>query len=84
MTVKTAISLDSSLLSRIDEAAGELSISRSRFLAKAAEDLVRKFENLKLLNEINEAYADGPDDEEQRQQKAVWDAQRRQLLEETW
>ncbi len=36
-------------------------MSRSRFLAKAAEELVRKLENRRLLAQINEAYADGPD-----------------------
>ncbi len=84
MTVKTAISLHSSLLARIDEAAMELSMSRSRFLAKAAEELVRKLENRKLLAQINEAYADGPDPEEREDQRRMWEMQRHQLRKEDW
>ncbi len=84
MTVKTAISLRSSLLARIDAAAVELSMSRSRFLAKAAEELVRKLENRKLLAQINEAYADGPDEDERELQRRMWDMQRRQLRQEDW
>ena len=84
MTVKTAISLDRSLLARIDAAAVELSLSRSRFLARAAEELVRKLENRKLLARINEAYADGPDEEEREQQRGMWEMQRRQLRKEEW
>ena len=84
MTVKTAISVDRSLLARIDAAALELSLSRSRFLARAADELVRKLENRKLLAQINEAYADGPDEEEREQQRALWEMQRRQLRQEEW
>lgn len=84
MTVKTAISLDSSLLTRIDAAASELRMSRSRFLARAAETLVRRLENRRLLDQINEAYADGPSEEERDQQRGMWDLQRRQLLKEEW
>lgn len=82
MTVKTVISLQSSLLARIDEAAIELNMSRSRFLATAAEALVRKLENRKLLAQINEAYSDGPDLEEREQQRRMWEIQRRQLRKE--
>ncbi len=84
MTVKTAISMDRSLLARIDAAPTELSLSRSRFLARAAEELVRKLENRKLLAQINEAYAGGPDEEEREQQRALWETQRRQLRQEEW
>ncbi len=84
MTVKTAISLNRSLLARIDAAAVELSMSRSRFLARAAEELVRRLENRKLLAQINEAYADGPDAEERELQGEMWELQRRQLRKEDW
>ncbi len=84
MTVKTAISLQSSLLARIDAAATELSMSRSRFLAKAAEELVRRLENRKLLAQINEAYADDPGPEEREDQRRMWEMQRRQLRKEDW
>ena len=66
MTVKTAISLQSPLLRRIDAAANELGLSRSAFLANAAEQMVTKLENVKLLSLLNEAYGDSPDDDERR------------------
>jgi metal-responsive CopG/Arc/MetJ family transcriptional regulator len=84
MTVKTAISLQSSLLARIDEAATRLNMSRSRFMARAAEELVRKLENETLLAQINDAYADHPDAQEQEEQQRMWQLQRRRLGAETW
>ena len=83
-TAKTAISLRRPLLAKIDAAAAELGVSRSRFLALAAEELVRKLENRRLLAQINEAYADGPDPEERELQRRMWDLQRRRLREEEW
>lgn len=65
MTVKTAISLQSPLLDQIDISARELGTSRSGFLALAAEELLRKLRNRKLLAQLNEAYGDAPDAEEQ-------------------
>jgi len=64
MTVKTAISLRSPLLAKIDAAAAQLGISRNRFTALAAEELVTKLDNQRLLARLNEAYADGPTEEE--------------------
>ena len=84
MTVKTAISLKRALLARVDSAASELGMSRSAFLALAAEQLVRELENRRLLTRINEAYADDPDPEEREAQQRMWDLQRRQLRQEEW
>lgn len=64
MTVKTAISLRSPLLDQIDLSARELGMSRSAFLALAAEELLRKLENRRLLAQLDEAYDDAPDDDE--------------------
>ena len=84
MTVKTAISLRRPLLARIDSAAGELGMSRSRFLALAAEHMVQELENRRLLARINDAYGDGPDPEERALQQKMWDFQRRRLRQEEW
>jgi len=84
MTVKTAISLRRPLPDQIDAAAEDLGMSRSGFLAPAAEKLVRSLENRKLLAKINGAYADGSDAEEHETQQGMWDLQRRQLREEEW
>jgi metal-responsive CopG/Arc/MetJ family transcriptional regulator len=79
MTVKTAISLRPPLLNRIDASAKELGVSRSAFLAAAAEELIQKLENRKLLSQLDEAYADAPDQEERELQERMRDLQRRQI-----
>lgn len=62
--MKTAISLDPTLLYRIDTLAQELKVSRSRLLALAAEEFLRKHENAWMLAQSGLAYADGPTEEE--------------------
>lgn len=62
--VKTAISLDESLFQEAEEWAGKLGVSRSQLFARAVEEYVRRRENEELLARLNEAHADGPDEEE--------------------
>ncbi len=64
-SIKTAISLQKSLLEQVDALARELDISRSRLFVLAAEEFMQRHENLKLLEKINAAYDDFPDPEEQ-------------------
>lgn len=56
--IKTAISLDEELLHRIDAVARELDEPRSRVLARAAEDFLRRRESRRLLQRLNLAHAD--------------------------
>ena len=63
-TVKTAISLDVDLFNQAEEAAQDMQLTRSRLIALALKDYLRRWENQRLLESINEAYADGPDEEE--------------------
>ncbi len=58
MNVKTAISIDETLFAEVNAAAHTMNISRSQLFAKAVEEFLRKLENQKLLNQINQAYAD--------------------------
>lgn len=62
--VKTAISLDESLFHQIEAVVDELKLSRSHFFAMIAEEYLRKRKNQKIVDALNEAYADGPDEEE--------------------
>ena len=64
-SIKTAISLQKSLLEQVDALAQELDISRSRLFALAAEEFMQRHGNRKLLEAINAAYDDSPDPEEQ-------------------
>lgn len=64
-TIKTAISLQESLFEQIEAVAQEMQISRSRFFALAAENFIQQHENQKLLVELNAAYDDVANVEEQ-------------------
>lgn len=63
--VKTAISIQKSLFQRAEEIAKEMKISRSRLFVLAVEDFIRRYQNKLLLEEINLAYSDDPDEQEQ-------------------
>jgi len=82
-TVKTAISLDAPLLQQIDAVAAELRVPRSRLLAKAAEEFLRRYQSAKLLDALNEAHASGPTEEEIERRRA-WKRQHRRRIEGEW
>lgn len=63
-SVKTAISLEKTLFEQIDELAKEMQVSRSRLFGLAAREFLARYENQKLLEAINHAYADMPTAEE--------------------
>jgi predicted transcriptional regulator len=63
-TVKTAISIDDLLFQRAEALAAELHISRSRLFVLAMEEYIQRRQNRRLLQEINEANEDAPDEEE--------------------
>ena len=79
---KTAISLESQLLDRIDELARELEVSRSRLLALAAQDFLHKLENTRVLAQIELACADGPTEEERNVAQAMRARHRRRIERE--
>jgi len=59
--IKTAVSLDRSLFEQVDTLAHKMKVSRSRLLAMALEDFLRRHENEQLFQEINRACQDEPD-----------------------
>jgi metal-responsive CopG/Arc/MetJ family transcriptional regulator len=81
--VKTAISLQKSLFERVDHLARELQISRSRLFVLAVEDFIRRHENRQLLEEINAAYDDLPDKEEEILRHKMRQ-RHRQMVDEQW
>ncbi len=83
VAMKTAISLDQRLLERIDQAAEELDLPRSRLLARAAEEFLAEHETRKLLERLDRAYADQPTTEE-KELLERHRGRRRQALEGTW
>ena len=80
--VKTAVSIEESLFREAEAWAGRLGISRSRLFAEAVREYVRRRENEELLRRLNEAHADGLDEEEQEHLDRMWAYQAR-LLDET-
>ena len=70
-SVRTAISVEKSLLDKIDETAKNLSLSRSKFFAVAAADYLHRMETQELVDRLNEAYSDGLDITEQRVLKGM-------------
>ena len=80
--VKTAISLDEGLFREAESWAGKLGVSRSQLFARAVEEYVKRRENEELLARLNEAHADGLDDEEKEHLERMW-VHHARLLEET-
>lgn len=62
--VKTAISIDDTLLAEAVSLAQELDIPKSQVVSLALEEFIRHHRNRQLLAQINEAYADAPDAED--------------------
>jgi metal-responsive CopG/Arc/MetJ family transcriptional regulator len=59
-TVKTAISLDNSLLEQVDFVAQEMGIPRSRLFVLAMELFLEQRQNKQLLDTINQVYREHP------------------------
>ncbi len=81
--VKTTISLEAPLFDKAEALAREMKISRSRLFAPALGDFVQRYQNGRLLEQLNAAYKDGLDPEEQAHLQA-WQPQHRRLVEGEW
>ena len=77
--VKVAVSVERALAQRADEMARRSGTPRSRLYARALEEYLTRRENEALLRDLNEAYADFPDEEESATLQAMRPAQRRPL-----
>jgi hypothetical protein len=82
-SVKTAISVEKSLLDKIDATAKNLSLSRSKFFATAAENYLYHIETQKLIEKLNEVYGDGLDDMEEKTLKGMKTVMQRHA-EDAW
>ncbi len=63
-TVKTAISIDSNIFKKVEKLSSKIKLSRSQIFSQAVEYFITKTDNLELLNKINEAYSDLPNESE--------------------
>ena len=83
-TIKTAVSIEESLFRRADELAGELQVSRSRLISIALERLIREYETKRLMEKLNEVYADGPTKEDEQWLEIARQAYVETLGDEKW
>jgi metal-responsive CopG/Arc/MetJ family transcriptional regulator len=81
--VKTAISIQEPLFEQVDKLAREMHISRSHLFALALEEYLQRVADRKLLEQLNAAYGDVPDQGEQDQQRRMR-VQHRRLVEGAW
>ncbi len=81
--VKTAVSIDAALFEQVEALARDLHTSRSHVFALALAEFVRRHESRQLLERIDAAYADEPDDAE-RTRAAELRRAHRQIVEGEW
>ena len=81
---KPDISLNQPLLDRLNEVALEMKISQSQLVALAVEEFLQRQQTRKLVDSINRAYQDGPDEEEREWLALALESQRRLHLEDPW
>jgi metal-responsive CopG/Arc/MetJ family transcriptional regulator len=58
--MKTAISVEDSLMTRADNAARELGLSRSALVSEALRKYLEYHQNAKITEDLNKAYAQEP------------------------
>jgi metal-responsive CopG/Arc/MetJ family transcriptional regulator len=80
-TVKTAISLPESLFNRAETVAHELQISRSQLVAKALDELIKRYERQALIEAVNRAYEEDPPTTEEKELLQGIREKQRKLLE---
>ena len=81
--VKTAISIDKILFEQVNKLADELNVSRSHLFVLAVGEFLERYENQRLLEQLNQAYDDLPLSEEERLLKGMR-LPHRQLVENEW
>jgi metal-responsive CopG/Arc/MetJ family transcriptional regulator len=82
-SVKTAISIQESLFDQVNDLAEELQIPRSQLFTLAVEEFVKRHENRRIFETLNEVYEDAPDPDEEALYEG-WRRQQRQLVEGDW
>ena len=77
--VRVAVSVEQALAQRADEVARRWGTPRSRLYARALEEFLTRTENHALLQGLNDAYADFPDEEESATLQGIRPLQQRSL-----
>jgi metal-responsive CopG/Arc/MetJ family transcriptional regulator len=82
-TVKTAISIRKSLFEQVNDLAEELEVPRSQLFVLAVEEFIKRYQNRKMLETLNEVYTDGPGQDRQVLREGMR-RPHRQLVEGQW
>jgi metal-responsive CopG/Arc/MetJ family transcriptional regulator len=82
-TIKTAVSIQKSVFDQAEILAQQLNVSRSGLFELAVEDFIKRHQSESLLNEINAAYSDQSDINEQKHLAQMRKSHRR-LVEGEW
>jgi len=81
--MKTAISLDGSLLQQADQTARAMGLSRSRLFSVALEAYLRSREQDKMIEQLNQVYSDPANPDKPRTTKAM-KAKFRSTIKDRW
>lgn len=83
-TVKTAISIDELWFSRAEQMASEMKISRSHLFLLAVQRLFEEYESRKMIEKVNEVYADESVQAETREMARRMRSHQRKVVEGAW
>lgn len=83
-TVKTAISLQESLFEQAEVLASQMNVSRSRLIAIALEEFIRRHQNRQLLEKINAAYGESPEAKEEPNPLDGMNQHHKSIVEGEW
>lgn len=64
--MKAAVSVDDALMEQADQAARDLGLSRSAFVAEALRAFLRQLQQAQITEQLNRVYADEPNPSERR------------------
>lgn len=75
--IKTGISLDAELFEAAERLARELRVSRSALYARALEELIERRRSAELLEQLNAAYGEPPDADDEALLRGIQRTMRR-------
>lgn len=81
--IKTAVSLHERLFKQAESLARQMKLSRSRLFAHALEEFIQRHQNRELLDKINQAYSDQPDNAERNYLRKMR-RRHRKMVEHQW